>query len=232
MTAIAIIGFFVFLFSLAYAIFHFIRRIKDRNKVFSKKLFLPSFIGGFLMLIIGGSYIDTGLQDQLTEALQANEMLSSENKELKAEMKVLQVSVEDLTAAKEDLDKELNEVSTKVEAAEKAEQQLNEQKDAFDTEKADLTKQITDLQEKNKSLDSEVSSLKGQLASRNTSTSTASNNSSASTSSQSTSTAAATVINESFANCTELRKVYPNGVSSDHSAYQSKMDRDKYNLSC
>lgn len=37
---------------------------------------------------------------------------------------------------------------------------------------------------------------------------------------------------ENFANCTELRTKYPNGVPSDHPAYQSKMDRDKDNYAC
>ena len=37
---------------------------------------------------------------------------------------------------------------------------------------------------------------------------------------------------EVFANCTELRKKYPNGVPSDHPAYQPKMDRDKDNFAC
>jgi hypothetical protein len=37
---------------------------------------------------------------------------------------------------------------------------------------------------------------------------------------------------EFFANCTELRKVYPKGVPADHPAYQSKMDRDKDNYAC
>jgi micrococcal nuclease len=35
-----------------------------------------------------------------------------------------------------------------------------------------------------------------------------------------------------FANCTELRKVYPNGVPKGHKAYQAKMDRDKDNYAC
>jgi micrococcal nuclease len=35
-----------------------------------------------------------------------------------------------------------------------------------------------------------------------------------------------------FANCTELRKVYPNGVDSTHAAYQKKMDRDGDNFAC
>ncbi|MFJ8245157.1 thermonuclease family protein [Peribacillus asahii] len=36
----------------------------------------------------------------------------------------------------------------------------------------------------------------------------------------------------SFKNCTELRKVYPNGVSKSHPAYQAKMDRDKDGYAC
>lgn len=37
---------------------------------------------------------------------------------------------------------------------------------------------------------------------------------------------------ESFKNCTELRKVYPNGVPEGHPAYQPKMDRDKDGYAC
>ncbi|MGJ7910033.1 thermonuclease family protein [Neobacillus sp. LXY-1] len=35
-----------------------------------------------------------------------------------------------------------------------------------------------------------------------------------------------------FQNCTELRKVYPNGVPSTHPAYQSLLDRDKDHYAC
>ena len=35
-----------------------------------------------------------------------------------------------------------------------------------------------------------------------------------------------------FQNCTELRKVFPNGVRSGHPAYQPKMDRDKDGWAC
>ncbi|MFP7443016.1 excalibur calcium-binding domain-containing protein [Bacillus infantis] len=41
-----------------------------------------------------------------------------------------------------------------------------------------------------------------------------------------------TVQTESFANCTELRKVYPDGVDSSHPAYDSKHDRDNDNWAC
>ncbi|PLR92006.1 thermonuclease family protein [Bacillus sp. T33-2] len=37
---------------------------------------------------------------------------------------------------------------------------------------------------------------------------------------------------EFYQNCTELRKVYPDGVPADHPAYASKHDRDKDNFAC
>ncbi|MFT4400417.1 thermonuclease family protein [Bacillus sp. SW14] len=46
------------------------------------------------------------------------------------------------------------------------------------------------------------------------------------------SSASSTGETETFKNCTELRKKYPNGVPSSHPAYQSKMDRDHDNYAC
>ncbi|WP_245393607.1 excalibur calcium-binding domain-containing protein [Staphylococcus coagulans] len=37
---------------------------------------------------------------------------------------------------------------------------------------------------------------------------------------------------QSFANCTQLRAVYPNGVPQGHPAYQPKLDRDNDNFAC
>lgn len=39
-------------------------------------------------------------------------------------------------------------------------------------------------------------------------------------------------IEDDFANCTELRKVYPDGVDSNHSAYRSEMDGDGDGWAC
>lgn len=44
--------------------------------------------------------------------------------------------------------------------------------------------------------------------------------------------AAAEVVQTDFANCTDLRTVYPDGVPSDHPAYQDKMDRDNDAFAC
>jgi micrococcal nuclease len=76
----------------------------------------------------------------------------------------------------------------------------------------------------------------------NSSTGSSSNSSSSTGSSSSSSTTttpekpaaapAAAPQQEYYQNCTELRKVYPNGVASDHPAYASKHDRDKDNYAC
>ncbi|MBS4192343.1 excalibur calcium-binding domain-containing protein [Bacillus sp. FJAT-49705] len=214
MTAVFLIGFLLFLFSLIYILFHFLRKIKDRNRILSKKIFFSTFVGGLLLFIIGGTNMDTGVQNELNESLATIEKLSTENNDLHSEVKKLKSENEQFSKQNGKLSEEVKDLSTKVTAAESAE-----------ADKTNLSKQITELESKNKSLENEVNSLKDQLASKNTSTASSNTNeSSTSTTSSGES--------EYFSNCTELRKVYPNGVSSDHPAYQSKMDRDKDNYAC
>lgn len=54
----------------------------------------------------------------------------------------------------------------------------------------------------------------------------------ASSSSETTASPPASGGSESYQNCTEMRKVHPNGVPSSHPAYDSKHDRDKDNYAC
>ncbi|PFA62902.1 nuclease [Bacillus sp. AFS015802] len=56
--------------------------------------------------------------------------------------------------------------------------------------------------------------------------------SSSSTGTASTEEPAAAQEQEYYQNCTELRKVYPDGVPSDHPAYARKHDRDKDDWAC
>ncbi|MFD1736129.1 thermonuclease family protein [Bacillus salitolerans] len=77
--------------------------------------------------------------------------------------------------------------------------------------------------------DLDTATSSNTTSSSNTSKQT--NSSTESSTSTSTSTTSSTT-KESYKNCTELRKVYPNGVPSDHPAYASKHDRDKDNWAC
>jgi len=93
----------------------------------------------------------------------------------------------------------------------------------YGTTKGDLDPRSTGSSSSSSSKRSNSSNQSGNKGSSNN------NSSSGSSSSPSTSSSGGS---EYFANCTELRKVYPNGVPADHPAYQSKMDRDKDNFAC
>ncbi|MCY8933311.1 thermonuclease family protein [Bacillus atrophaeus] len=93
--------------------------------------------------------------------------------------------------------------------------------------KASAAKKKTTSNESNKQ-SSSTQNLDTNKPSSNSSSSSASSSSNTTQTSPSTSTEGT----ESFANCTELRKKYPNGVPSSHPAYQSKMDRDHDNFAC
>ncbi|OAT72181.1 hypothetical protein A7K69_10925 [Parageobacillus thermoglucosidasius] len=100
----------------------------------------------------------------------------------------------------------------------------------YGTTKGDL-----DPKQSNSSTASSSSSSAKSSSSNSSSSHSSSNRSSGSNSSSNTnniSTSASSGENEYFANCTELRKVYPNGVPSSHPAYQPKMDRDKDGYAC
>lgn len=73
---------------------------------------------------------------------------------------------------------------------------------------------------------SSASSSTNNTSTKNSTTSNSNSNTSSSSTTSSNSS------NESYKNCTELRKVYPNGVPSDHPAYESRHDRDKDNWAC
>ncbi|UXH46454.1 thermonuclease family protein [Rossellomorea vietnamensis] len=75
----------------------------------------------------------------------------------------------------------------------------------------------------------ENGTTKGDLDAKEEKKTTTTSNSS---SSASTEEPAAAQEQEYYQNCTELRKVYPDGVPSDHPAYARKHDRDKDDWAC
>ncbi|MBY0120581.1 thermonuclease family protein [Bacillus sp. S/N-304-OC-R1] len=89
-----------------------------------------------------------------------------------------------------------------------------------------------DLDSKPVAASNSSSSTSASSNSGKTSNSNSSSNSSSSSNSGTTSTAPVSRGSEYYKNCTELRKVYPNGVPADHPAYASRLDRDKDNWAC
>lgn len=209
-----LIGFFSLTFSIIFLIWHFIRKIGNRNLKLSKKLFYSTFLGGLLFLIIGVSFSDTGIQEELDEVTIINKELTEKIVVLEKNIDKLQIENDKLIKENDKFTEDLNKATVAMDSAKK-----------FETENKNLQKSLLDLTEKNKSFEDQISDLKIQLAEKETAVLNTSTSSSFDSSSSSGGS-------EYFSNCTELRTVYPSGVASDHPAYQSKMDRDKDNWAC
>lgn len=218
--AFLLIGFSTLLFSLIYLVVHFLRKIRNRNHYLSKKIFYSTFVGGLVLFIIGSSLSDTGIQKQLDDSIAKNTELVDQNEKLQSDIKKLTVTNEELQQENDKLSTDLEKVTSQIDMDKK-----------FESENKTLQQQVAELTENKTSLETQVNELKDQLESEKKVAAA----SSSSTSSNSNSNVSSTNISsekEYFANCTELRTVYPSGVSSDHPAYQSKMDRDKDGWAC
>ncbi len=229
--SLVLIGFLLLVFAILYLIYHFIKKVKNRQKRISKLLFLIPLILGILLISIGAPYIDNGEAQKLNESLEANTILTAEVKQLNKTITELESTNKELTEKNKDITTENKELTTKVEDGSSTEKDLKEQKETIEKDKKKLEEKVADLEKEIKTLKNDISDLESDLASAKSSSSANANQSS---SEEQTTATTASTSNESeyFANCTELRAVYPSGVPSTHPAYQSKMDRDKDNYAC
>lgn len=226
MIGLGLIGLLLMVFALIYFVIYLLKKVRGRNPILSKKIFYFSLIGGFLLMILSASFLDTG-QGQLQEANGKNSKLESEVKELKTKAKELEAKVVELESDKEKLTTALSDTEAKLSDSKDQEKEFAEYKKSQEEKIADLESEKEELEEK-------VNNLEDKVAEVHTPSSSSTETSKSGSSSNNSNATASTVNsgNNNFANCTELRSVYPNGVPSSHPAYQSKMDRDKDNYAC
>lgn len=240
MEVFANIGIFLLMYVLIYGIYHIIKKVKNKERRLTRNRFYIPLILGIVFFSIGAPSLDSGLQQEYDKVVE-------QNKKMTTELGIVKSQVEELDEKYKNLEKDYSELkATKDDSSAKLTEAHDKSKKLEETNK-ELEAEITDLEDKNKSLDDQINDLKQATATNNgsnsnsSSTNTASTNkskssttsSSSSKQSNSSNTSTTTVsTTENFANCTELRKVYPNGVDSSHPAYQSKMDRDKDNFAC
>lgn len=222
MIGLFLIGLVLLLFAIGYIILYLIKKVKGRNSLLSKKILYFPLIVGLLLIILSISFFDTGIQGQLEEAEEKNIELESEAKELRTMATELGDKVEVLESEKETLTTQLSEAETKLSDAESQTKEYEDNKTKYEEKMATLASEKESLEKQISKLEEEVASAQAQSSSSST-TSNSTNSNSASTVSSG---------NNDFANCTELRSVYPNGVASSHPAYTSKMDRDKDGYAC
>ncbi|ASS63118.1 MULTISPECIES: sunset domain-containing protein [Bacillus] len=136
--AIAIIGFLAFLCAVGYGMFHLICKAAKKEKHFSKKLFWPLLIGGFILLLTGASPAEPD-----ASAVKAEEKYST-----------LDTAYQKLTKEHQALEKKYESISAAAEKEKSEAEAGNEEK------LSKLSQEISELKKTNKSLKQDNEKLK------------------------------------------------------------------------
>ena len=160
MEAIVMIGFLVFFGSLIYLVYHFVRKIMNRERTLKKKVFFPILIGGFMFLVIGAVFVDTTLQDELEEALESNISITKENKAAISTTDEFETDNEKLKEDIEKIAEEIEELESKLPELEKKEKEFNKLESVHKEDVTALEEEISTLKTTNSSLKEKVDNLK------------------------------------------------------------------------
>lgn len=182
-------------------IFSIIYYGKNRKGEYSKKVFYSTLIGGLVLFSIGVGFTDTETQEKLDEALEQNEVLTSNINILETDKEELERSISDYEDKISDLESELEDLEKEIEKYENELASLNDQEEEIDN----LKQKISELEKENEKLKNEIKKLEAN-ASNSKATTTASTSSdsgsgtsessSSSSSSSSNTTSAVSVASE------------------------------------
>ena len=160
MEAIAIIGFLVFSGSLVYLVYHFIRKIMNRERTLKKKIFYPILAGGFILFFIGAIFWDTTLIVELDEAKEAKVSLTKNNETVLNEKEELEIDTEKLKEDIVNISEEIEELESKLPELEKKEKEFNKLESVHKEDATALEEEISTLKTTNSSLKDKVDDLK------------------------------------------------------------------------
>ncbi|WP_449355207.1 excalibur calcium-binding domain-containing protein [Virgibacillus natechei] len=224
---LSILGFFAIIASFVYLTYHFIKKVKNKERKLSKKLFYPLFVGGFIFMIVGVEVDDDSTLAQLSEEVEKNENLTNEMSELKDENESLKLEVEEIQSDKKQAEDELessqnklNSLTSNTAEHDEETQDLNDEIDSLVNEKEELTSKIEDLEEENSSLQTEVEDL--QITAGSTNTAPTDDSTSSTTNNNST----------YYENCTAARDAGAAPVYEGDPGYGTHLDRDRDGVGC
>ena len=160
MEAVTMIGFLVFVGSLIYLVYHFVRKIMNRERTLKKKVFFPILIGGFMFFVIGALLEDTTLQDELDEALESNISITKENKAALSKTDEFEMDSDKLKEDIENISKEIEELELKLPELEKKEKEFNKLESVHKKDLTALEEEISALKTTNSNLKEKVDNLK------------------------------------------------------------------------
>ncbi|SKA92148.1 excalibur calcium-binding domain-containing protein [Sporosarcina newyorkensis] len=233
MLAIAAVGLLIFFGSLIYLAYHFVRKIKNSNRILPKKPFYSALIGGLLLFIVGAFNMDTSVQVAFEKAQEENIELIAKNEEMQTLHNKLIEENSKLLEENKNANKEIDELVVKLDDSNKLTKELTEKQTAHEENNKTFEQEITDLTVKNTALTSEVSNLKGQVASMNTNaTVNAASNKSDSSSGSSVSKPSQQSSTAYYKNCTAARAAGAAPVYRGDPGYGKHLDRDGDGVGC
>lgn len=257
MFAIFMLSFLAFFLTLLYVIFYWVKRgFKKQNRPFPKKSIGGLLLGSLVVFITTGVNLpptDPALQTEKIKELKdtivtledEKQILTTENETLTEELALVKKEIKQNknanTAAQnaEDKLKDEHEVALK-KLNDDHKKELQEATEKWNEQEQKLNEQINTLKEEKKTL---VAASKQIATTEQPEKATATpapkpkeNPAPIITTPEPQAVVSQPVqqqpVAEHFQNCTEMRKVYPNGVSSDHPAYAAKHDRDNDGWAC
>ena len=198
MEAVFLLGFLTIFGSVSYLVYHFIRKIKNKERLLPKKKFYSALIGGITAFVIGFSFTDTSDYAASKELKETNTLLLEENKEFQSKLGVIEKANEILKENILEAEKEIDDLILKLGEFDGLEQELDdleakhqEEAEVFETiiteledkntglveKETALAKKVEELEQKNKSLESSASQTKTETSSSSSNKpATASNN--------------------------------------------------------
>lgn len=190
MESLFLLGFLMIFGSVFYLVYHFIRRLKNKERLLPKKKFYSVLIGGITAFVIGLSFTDTTDYVASKELRETNTLLLEENEEFQSKLEVIEEAnnklkesisvaekdIEDLTLKLDEFDsieQKLDDLETKykeeTEVSEAIITELEEKNTGLVEKEITLVKQVEELEQKNKSLESSASQTKTETSSNSSS---------------------------------------------------------------
>ncbi|WP_182200390.1 excalibur calcium-binding domain-containing protein [Paraliobacillus salinarum] len=215
----AAIGLLIILYSLGYLIYHFIKKISNKERHISKKVFFLILGIGIIFLIIDSEFAASGklvqVMNENNELIEKNEDLIIKNEKITDENKELEKQLKDLITSKSEIEDQLNE-------AKKQYSKLNEQVKS----NKELKNEIKELNVKIDKLTNENASLQSSLDIQSTNKSSNSYNNTNSNTSSNFSTSAY------YKNCTAAKEAGAAPVYKGDPGYARHLDRDGDGVGC
>ncbi len=211
MVVLDFLGSLALLFAIGYLIYFIIMKVFKRNRTFSKKLFLSTFVGSLVLMAISMQF-DTVSGAQYQEQVNLSKDLQDQVDTLHNELKSVKEELAQASTASQKIK----------EAEDKQVKAFEEEKKVLQEKQQQLQEQVATLQKDNEALTTQLANAQAANTSSSTSTVTTQTQEVSSSSSQ----------NVYYKNCSQVRAAGAAPIYGGDPGYARHLDRDGDGVGC